>query len=168
MMGGGRRGIVRQHSVAKSFFGGENESLWVHGRVGQDFTAIISPQKHWEMLEKRDLGENGGCPAAPQPGATQGLSPWGRTAAGCLAKPNSRHGLVLPKRTSARALIAGEGLQLGNLEGPGCFHSLSQPLSFMLPLSFPQCISHSRSHSCSLAHSCFPGCIFSSLAVQRM
>lgn len=138
--------------MAKSFLGGENESLWVHGRVGQEFTAIISPQKHGEMLEKRDLGENGGCPAAPQPGATQGLSPWGRTAAGCLAEPNSRHGLVLPKRTSARALIAGEGLQLGNLEGPGCFHSLSPSLFHSCFLSlFPSAfLTHALIHARSL------------------
>lgn len=70
------------------------------------------------------------------------------------AKPNSRAGFTFLQAAFARALIAGKALQLGNLDGCGCFHSLplslSQALSFMLPLSFPQCISHSRSHSCSL------------------
>lgn len=54
-----------------------------------------------------------------------------------LAKPNSRAGFTFLPAAFARALIAGKALQLGNLDGSGCFHSL--------PLSLPGSFIHASS-----------------------
>lgn len=102
----------------------------------------LSPKKHWEVLEE-----------------------WGLWSARAAHLPHiKRHS----PSTSAVHCIDCKLHSLETWKDRLFALPLSQALSFMLPLSFPLCISHSRSHSCSLAHSHFPGCIFSSLAIQRM
>lgn len=61
-------------------------------------------------------------------------------------------GLYSHKHAFARALIVSKGLQLGNLEGSGCFHSLSPRLFHSCFLSlFPSAfLTHALIHAHSL------------------